>query len=47
MRYFTLDGTGHASHKAQASMIHRYINWRNNHASDERFRRVAGRATAA
>ena len=32
LRYFTLDGTDHASHKEQASMIRRYIIWRNNHA---------------
>ncbi len=36
LRYFTLDGTDHASHKEQASMIRRYIIWRNNHAYDER-----------
>ena len=32
LRYFALDGTDHASHKEQASMIRRYIIWRNNHA---------------
>jgi hypothetical protein len=36
---FALDGTNHASHKEQASMIRRYIIWRNNHAYDERLRR--------
>ncbi len=40
LRYFTLDGTDHASHKEQASMIRRYIIWRNNHAYDERLRRI-------
>src|SRR5215469_13391690 len=35
LRYFALDGTDHASHKEQASMIRRYIIWRNNHAYDE------------
>jgi hypothetical protein len=35
LRYFNLDGTDHASHKEQASMIRRYIIWRNNHAYDE------------
>ena len=39
LRYFTLDGTDHASHKEQASMIRRYIIWRNNHAYDERLSR--------
>jgi hypothetical protein len=43
LRYFTLDSTGHASHKEQASMTRRYIIWRNNHAYDERLRRVVDR----
>ena len=47
LRYFALDGTDHASHKEQASMIRRYIIWRNNHAYDERLRRVVDRATVA
>jgi hypothetical protein len=45
LRYFALDGTDHASHKEQASMIRRYIIWRNNHAYDERLRRIVGWAT--
>jgi len=47
LRYFTLDGTDYASHKEQASMIHRYIIWRNNHAYDERLRRIVDRANVA
>jgi transposase len=47
LRYFTLDGTDHPSHKEQASMIRRYIIWRNNHAYDERLRRIVDRANAA
>ena len=47
LRHFTLDGTDHASHKEQASMIRRYIIWRNNHAYDERLRRIVGRANTA
>ena len=47
LRYFTLDGTDHASHKEQASMIRRYIIWRNNHAYDERLRRIVSRANVA
>ena len=47
LRYFTLDGTDHASHTEQASMIRRYIIWRNNHAYDERLRRVVDRANVA
>ena len=47
LRYFTLDGTDHTSHKEQASTIRRYIIWRNNHACDERLRRIVGRASTA
>jgi len=47
LRYFTLDGTDHASHKEQASMIRRYIIWRNSHAYDERLRRIVNRANVA
>jgi hypothetical protein len=42
----SLDGTDHASHKEQASMIRRYIIWR-NHAYDERLRRIVDRANLA
>jgi len=47
LRYFALDGTDHASHHEQASMIRRYIIWRNNHAYDERLRQVVTRANVA
>jgi transposase len=47
LRYFALDGTGHPSHKAQASMIRRYIIWRNSHATDPRLRKVIARANVA
>jgi transposase len=47
LRYFALDGTDHASHTEQASMIRRYIIWRNNHAYDERLRRIIDRANVA
>jgi transposase len=47
LRYFALDGTDHPSHKEQASMIRRYIIWRNNHAYDERLRHVIKRANVA
>jgi hypothetical protein len=46
VRYFGLDGTDHASHHQQARMIRRYIIWRNNHAYDERLRRVVTRDAA-
>ena len=47
LRYFALDGTDHATHQEQASMIRRYIIWRNNHAYDERLRRIVDRANIA
>ena len=47
LRYFTLDGTDHASRQQQASLIRRYIICRNSHAHDERLRRIATRANAA
>ena len=47
LRYFALDETDHASHKEQASMIRRYIIWRNNHAYDERLRRIVDKANVA
>ena len=47
LRYFALDGTDHASHKEQASVIRRYIIWRNNHAYDERLRRIVDKAKVA
>jgi hypothetical protein len=47
LRYFTLNGTDHRSHKAQASMIRRYIIWRNQHAADEHLRRIVAKANVA
>nr|WP_244894207.1 transposase [Planobispora rosea] len=47
LRYFALDGTDHASHKEQGSMIHRYIIWRNRHADYRRLRAVVDRANVA
>jgi len=44
LRYFALDGTDHTTHQEQASMICRYIIWRNNHAYDKRLRRIIDRA---
>ena len=44
LRYFTVDGTDHASHGEQASMIRRYIAWRNRNAHDHRFREIVNRA---
>ena len=45
LRYFTLDGTDHASHREQASMIRRYIAWRNRHTTDPKLRKVVKRAS--
>jgi hypothetical protein len=42
-----LDGTGHATHKEQGSIIRRYIIWRNRHAADERLREVVAKANVA
>ena len=47
LRYFALDGTGHITHQEQASMIRRYIIWRNHYAYDERLRRIVARANVA
>jgi hypothetical protein len=47
LRYFTLDGTDHASHTEQASMIRRYIAWRNRNAHDRRLGEIVNRANVA
>ncbi len=44
LRYFALDGTDHPSHKEQASMIRRYLIWRNTHHTDLVLRKVVRRA---
>jgi hypothetical protein len=44
LRYFALDGTDHPNHHEQASMIRRYIIWRNAHATDPQLRKVVKRA---
>ncbi len=44
LRYFALDGTDHGSHREQASMIRRYIAWRNRHVTDPSLRKVIRRA---
>ena len=47
LRYFALDGPDRTTHQEQASMIRRYIIWRNSHAYDQRLRRITDRANAA
>jgi transposase len=47
LRYFTLDGTDHATHREQASMIRRYIIWRNRNAHDRALREFVKRANVA
>jgi hypothetical protein len=44
LRYFTLDGTDHDSHREQASMIRRYIAWWNRHVTDPNLRKLIQRA---
>ena len=44
LRYFALDGTDHPGHKQQASMIRRYLIWRNTHHTDPVLRKVVRRA---
>src|SRR5215210_5193262 len=45
LRYFTLDGTDHETHREQARMIRRYIAWRNGHVTDPKLRKVVKRAS--
>jgi transposase len=47
LRYFALDGTDHASHREQGSMIRRCIIWRNHHADDTRLHQIVARANVA
>jgi hypothetical protein len=47
LRDFTLDGTDHQSHQAQARMIRRYIAWRNRHANNHELREIVKRANVA
>jgi hypothetical protein len=44
LRYFTVDGTDHNSHREQASMIRRYIARRNRHTHDQRLQEVVANA---
>jgi hypothetical protein len=47
LRYFALDGTDHPSHRERASMIRRYIIWRNRHAHDRALTKLIKRANVA
>jgi transposase len=47
LRYFSLDGTDHGTHAEQASMIRRYIRWRNRHAHDQALAALVKRANVA
>ena len=47
LRYFTLDGTDHESHKVQGRMIRRYIAWRNRNAHDRALQDIVKRANVA
>ena len=44
LRYFCVDGTDHASHAEQASIIRRYIRWRNRNAADQALTAIVNRA---
>ncbi|MCV2491946.1 hypothetical protein OF117_21600 [Geodermatophilus sp. YIM 151500] len=46
LRYSTVDGTDHQTHREQASMIRRYIAWRSRHTTDPKLRKVTKRASA-
>jgi transposase len=47
LRYFCIDGTDHDNHRQQASMIRRYIHWRNRNANDRALRELVKRANVA
>jgi hypothetical protein len=47
LRYFTLDGTDHRTHGEQASMIRRYIAWRNRNTNNPRLQKIVQRANVA
>jgi hypothetical protein len=47
LRYFTLDGTDHATHTEQSRMIRRYIAWRNRHSHDRKLRQITNRTNVA
>jgi hypothetical protein len=47
LREFTLNGTDHATHREQGSMIRRYIAWRNRNTDNPRLRRIVDRANVA
>jgi hypothetical protein len=47
LRHFSLDGTDHESHVAQAFLIRRSIAWHNRHARDRMLREVIKRANVA
>jgi hypothetical protein len=44
LRYYTLNGTDHASYGEQAHMIRRYLGWHNRNADDEKSREIVDRA---
>ncbi len=47
LREFALNGTDHATHREQNSMIRRYIAWRNRHTGNPRLRQIIDRANVA
>ena len=47
LRYFTLAGTDHPDHVAQARLIRRYIAWRNRNTDNPRLRALVNTANVA
>jgi len=47
LRRYALDNTDHPTHRAQASLIRRYIAWRNHHADDQHLAQIVTRANVA
>jgi hypothetical protein len=47
LRYFALAGAGHRNHRAQASMIRRYIIWRSKNAQGKQLRHLVDRMNVA
>jgi len=44
LRYFSVDGTDHQTHHERASVIRRYIAWRNRNTDKTRPRHIVERA---
>ena len=47
LHYFYVDETDHENHRQQASVIRRYIAWRNRNGQDQALRELVKRANVA